>query len=249
VVALAGSGDANTAGKKPSTVTLKSPKGEVTLKRPGFYVEIGADGAITQPSQLTEEVERSFANLLPAISSDLAATDRRRGPDARAIIAASGQPAQEGRPLARDQRDFQLADHLDGRNTFEATSNLPVQEVSYSTGLAPITFVGASGGGNYGIDYTLNLAERSFEGSLTLNCATCASGIFTTSIPLLVSPFENGFQLAESGFVLDPTAANDTFNVHYAIGPNNIGAVVQYDADGPGGLLPSTGTGVAPVVP
>jgi len=77
VVALAGSGDANTAGKKPSTVTLKSPKGEVTLKRPGFYVEIGADGAITQPSQLTEDVERRFANLFPAIAADLAATDHR----------------------------------------------------------------------------------------------------------------------------------------------------------------------------
>ncbi|WP_374655837.1 FecR domain-containing protein [Dongia sp.] len=249
-VALSGSGEANTVGKKPSEATLKTHKGEVTLKRAGYFVEIGADGSISQPQQLTEAVERNFAGLfLPANAEGLGSGERRFGPDGRAILAASGQPTQEGRPLARDQHDFEMADHLDGNDMFEATSNLPVQQVRYYTNTVPIAFAGPSGGGNYGIDYTINLAERSFDGNLLLNCATCTSGTFTTTIPLLVSPFEEGFHLVESGFVLDPTAANDTFKINYVIGPNNIGAVVQYDADGSGGTLPSVGAGVAPTFP
>ena len=88
-----------------------------------------------------------------------------------------------------------------------------------------------------------------FTGNLLLNCATCTAGAFTTTIPLLVSPFDNGFHLVESGFVLDPTTANDTFHINYVIGADNIGAVVQYDVDGSGATAPSTGTGVAPIVP
>ena len=251
VVALAGSGDENTVGKKPSVVTLRSGKTEVVLKRAGYYVEISADGSISAPRELTETVEAKFADLFVSVNApgDIGLRDNVAGPDGRAIILASGQPAQEGRPLARDQRDFEMADRLDGTNTFEATSNLPVNQVHYFTDTVPISFAGASGGGNYGIDYSLNLAERSFAGNLLLNCATCSAGTFTTTIPLLVSPFENGFHLVESGFVLDPTAPNDTFKIDYVIGPNNIGAVVQYDADGTGGTAPSVGAGVAPVVP
>lgn len=250
-VALSGSGDANTVGKKPSEVTLRSPKGEVVLKRAGFFVEIGADGAISQPQELNELVERNFAGLFQPLNAvgNLGPRDGVRGPTGRDLLIASGQPAQEGRPLARDQHDFEMADHLDGNDTFESTSNLPVQEVRYFTDTAPIAFAGPSGGGNYGIDYTINLAERSFTGNLLLNCAGCTAGAFTTTIPLLVSPFENGFHLVESGFVLDPTAPNDTFHINYVIGPDNLGAIVQYDADGAGGVLPSVGAGVAPTVP
>jgi hypothetical protein len=251
VVALAGSGDENTAGKKPSEVTLRSGKTEVVLKRAGYYVEIGADGSISAPRELTETVEAKFASLFVPVNApgDIGLRDGIAGADGRAIILASGQPAQDGRPLARDQRDFDLADRLDGTDTFEATSNLPVNQVHYFTDTVPIAFAGASGGGNYGIDYVLNIAERDFGGNLLLNCATCTGGAFTTTIPLLVSPFENGFHLVESGFVLDPTVPNDTFKIDYVIGPNNINAVVQYDVDGTGGTAPSVGTGVAPVVP
>jgi hypothetical protein len=250
-VALSGSGDANTVGKKPSEVTLRSAKGEIVLKRAGYFVEIGADGSISPPQELTESVERNFAGLFLPINAagGLGPRDNVRGPSGRDLLIASGQPAQEGRPLARDQHDFEMADHLDGNDTFESTSNLPVREVRYITDTAPIIFAGASGGGSYGIDYTINLADRSFAGNLLLNCATCTPGSFTTTIPLLVSPFENGFHLEESGFVLDPTTPNDTFHINYVIGPNNLGAIVQYDADGTGGVLPSVGTGVAPVVP
>ncbi|WP_368413051.1 FecR domain-containing protein [Dongia sp.] len=251
VVALSGSGDENNVGKKPSVVTLKSGKSEIVLKRAGFYVEIGADGEISTPQELTEAVEARFASLFTAVNApgDGTSRDNVPGPQGGEIILASGQSVQDGGPLAHDQRDFDMADRLDGNDTFEATSNLPINQVRYYTDTAPIAFGGASGGGNYGIDYTLNLAERSFTGNLLLNCATCTAGAFTTTIPLLVSPFDNGFHLVESGFVLDPTTANDTFHINYVIGADNIGAVVQYDVDGSGATAPSTGTGVAPIVP
>lgn len=251
VIALSGSGDENTVGKKPSAVMLKSAKGEVVLKRAGFFVEIGADGMISEPRELTDEVETKFASLFIPVNApgDIGPRDGAIGADGRAIVAASGQAAQEGGPLARDQRDFELADKLDGNDTFETTSNLPIQQLRYFTDTVPIAFAGASGGGNYGIDYTLNLAERDFSGNLTLNCFSCSAGAFITTIPLLINPFENGFHLVESGFVLDPTTSADTFNINYLIGPNNIGAIVQYDVDGVGGVAPSVGSGVAPLVP
>jgi hypothetical protein len=251
VVALSGSGDENTVGKKPSVVTLKSGKSEVVLKRAGFFVEIDADGNISAPQELTEVVEARFASLFTAVNApgDGTLRDTVQGPRGGEVILASGQPVQDGGPFAHDQRDFEMADRLDANDTFEATSNLPINQVRYYTDTVPIAFAGASGGGNYGIDYTLNLAERSFTGNLLLNCLTCTAGAFTTTIPLLVSPFDNGFHLVESGFVLDPTTANDTFHINYVIGADNIGAVVQYDVDGSGTTAPSTGSGVAPIVP
>lgn len=244
VVALAGSGDANTAGKRPSSATLTSAKGEVVLKRPGFYVEIGADGTLSQPMRLTEAVERQFAGLFPALDAPGALQQASFTPGARALLDASGQPTQDGRPLAINQREFDLADRLEGDDRFEATSNLPVQRIDYAS--AAIGFSGGSGDGDYFVNYSLDLAARSFTGSVFVDHQDNA---FQVTIPLLHDPFEKGLKLSETGFVLDPTFPNDTFKFDYTIGVNGIDTSFAYDEDGPGTAPASTGAGTAPVVP
>lgn len=246
VVALAGSGDANTAAKKPSTVTLKSAKGEITLKRPGFFVEIGPDGTMSQPQRLTDAIEQRFAGLFPSIDTPGILDRARFSPDARGVIVASGQPIQEGRPLAINQREFEDADRLDGDDRFETTSNLPIgQTVKYQSGA--IGFSGGSGDGDYYLTYTLNLAKRKGGGSIYVDLL--ADQGFDTTIPLLKDPFKNGLSLSESGAVLDPTLPGDTFQFDYVIGPGGIDSSISYDEDGPLTAPPSTGGGVAPVVP
>jgi hypothetical protein len=245
VVALAGSGDANTAGKKPSTVTLKSPKGEVTLKRPGFYVEIGADGSISPPQRLTDAVDERFANLFLPVGADGGGL-RVGGAD---ILAQSGQPAQDGNPLIENQRDFEDANPLNDNGVFEATTNAPVGTVSYASG--PITFGGPSGDGDYYLNYTLDLGARSFGGSLKIDHQDEG---FVTSVPLLKNPFELGSSLSESGSVPGAILAglpnpNATFDFSYTITQSNISSSFAYDEDGPGATPPSTGAGDAPAIP
>jgi hypothetical protein len=244
VVALGGSGEANTAAKKPSTVTLKSAKGEVTLKRPGFYVEIAEDGTMSPPERLTEAVEQRFAGLFPALDAPGALQQASFVPNSRGLLDASGQPVQEGRPLAINQLDFERADRLDGNDRFETTSNLPVQQINYQSGA--IGFSGGSGDGDYYVNYSLDLAARSFNGSIFLDHT---DNSFQVTIPLLLNPFERGRTLSESGLVLDPTFPNDTFQFDYTIGPNGIDTSFGYDEDGPGTAPVSPGAGVAPVVP
>ncbi|WP_374367027.1 FecR domain-containing protein [Dongia sp.] len=246
IVALAGSGDANTAAKKPSTVTLKSAKGEITLKRAGFFVEIAPDGTMSQPQRLTDAIEQRFAGLFPSIDTPGILDRARFSPDARGVIVASGQPIQEGRPLAINQREFEDADRLDGDDRFETTSNLPIgQTVKYQSGA--IGFSGGSGDGDYYLTYTLNLAKRQGGGSIYVDLLTDQG--FDTTIPLLKDPFKSGLSLSESGAVLDPTLPGDTFQFDYVIGPGGINSSISYDEDGPLTAPPSTGGGVAPVVP
>lgn len=242
VVALAGSGEANSAAKKPSTITLKSAKGEVTLKRAGFFVEIGPDGSISEPRRLDEGVEQRFADLFPSMD---APNVKQASFTPDGLLDASGQPTQEGRPLAVDQREFEDADQLDGNDLFETTSNLPIgQEINYQSGA--IGFAGGSGDGDYYVTYTLNLAARDFSGSVFVDHTDNG---FQVTIPLLHNPFEQGLTLSETGSVLDPTFPNDTFKFDYTIGLNGIQTTFGYDEDGPGTAPVSTGSGVAPVVP
>lgn len=249
-VALAGTGDENTAGKKPSVVTLKSAKGEVVLKRVGYYVEIGADGTISPPRELTDEIDQKFASLFVPLNAAGGPAGAFR-PDAASLIRQSGQPTQEGNPLAVNQREFEDADRLNGDDVFEATSNMPVGEINYASGA--ISFTGGSGDGDYFLNYTLDLAARSFEGNVTVDHQDEG---FVANIPLLKNPFDQGLSLNETGTVVGAllsSAANPnaTFDFSYSITQGNISSSLEYDADGPGGTAfgASTGAGDAPAVP
>ncbi|WP_374655835.1 FecR domain-containing protein [Dongia sp.] len=248
VVALAGTGDANTAGKKPSTVTLKSSKGEVVLKRAGYYVEIGADGAISEPREMTDEIDRRFADLFVPVDAAAALAGGFR-PNAGGILGQSGQPTQEGNPLVVNQRDFEDANPLNDNGVFEATSNMPIGSINYASGA--IGFSGGSGDGDYYLTYTLDLAARSFDGTLKIDHTDEG---FVSEIPLLKSPFEQGLSLNESGSVpgaLLSSASNPnaTFDFSYTITRDNISSSFGYDEDGAGTAPVSTGAGNAPAVP
>ena len=52
IVVLSGTGDQNSAGKKPSQILIESDKGSKVLKRTGFFVLISPDGTITEPERL-----------------------------------------------------------------------------------------------------------------------------------------------------------------------------------------------------
>jgi hypothetical protein len=250
VVALAGTGDGNTAGKKPSTVTLKSPKGEVVLKRAGYYVEIGADGTISEPRELTDEVDRRFADLFLPLDGPAGATGDFR-PDAGSILGQSGQPTQEGRPLAMNQREFEDAGEIGGLDLNETTSNLPLGEVNYAS--APISFFGGSGDGEYTFNGTLSFASRSFESTLTIDHQDEG---FVSIIALPSQALDGGLSFSASGSVpgaLLSSAPNSaaTYSLDYTVGQTAVGTSFQYDADGPGGTAfgPSSGSGNAPLVP
>ena len=215
-VALAGSGDANTAGKKPSEVTLKSPKNEVVLKRTGYYVEIGADGVISEPRKLTDDIDAKFASLFVPVTGAVGSPGSFR-PDGSSILGQTGQPTQDGNPLAINQRTFENADQLDGNDTFEVTSNLPSAKIDYASGA--IGFAGGSGDGDYYINYTLDLAARSFDGSLTIDHQDEG---FVSTIPLAANPYAGSLSLVDSGSVpgaLLSSAANPNavFNLNYTI--------------------------------
>lgn len=249
VVALAGTGDANTAGKKPSAVTLKSTKNEVVLKRVGYYVEIGTDGTISQPRELTDAIDQRFADLFVPLNGagDVAGGFR---PDAGGILGQSGQPTQEGNPLAINQREFEAAGEVGGLDLNETTSNLPLGQISYSS--AGLSFAGGSGDGQYFFDGTLNLASRSFESTLTIDHQDEG---FVSTIALPSTGFDQGLTFNVVGGVpgaLLSSAPNPdaTFDLSYTIGQSAVGTNFQYDADGPAGTAfgPSAGSGDAPLV-
>jgi len=247
VVALAGTGDSNTAGKKPSTVTLKSPKGEVVLKRAGYYVEIGADGTISEPRELTDEVDQRFADLFLPLDGAAGTTGNFR-PDAGGVVGQSGQPTQEGRPLAMNQREFEDAGEIGGLDLNDTTSNLPLGEVRYE-GSQP--FAGGSGDGDYSLNGALSFASRSFEGTLTIN--NTDEG-FVSTVALPSQSLDNGLSFNASGGVPGALAGgvpapNATFNLDYTVGTGAVSTNFQYDGDGAGGTIfgPSIGNGDIPV--
>ncbi|MBI2254817.1 MAG: FecR domain-containing protein [Proteobacteria bacterium] len=248
VVALAGTGDGNTAGKKPSTVTLKSPKGEVVLKRAGYYVEIGADGTISEPRELTDEIDQRFADLFLPLDGP-AGTPGNFRPDAGSIVGQSGQPTQEGRPLAMNQREFEDAGDIGGLDLNDTTSNLPLGEVNYKGPALP--FAGGSGDGEYSFNGTLSFASRSFDSTLTIN--NTDEG-FVSTIALPSQSLDQGLSFNASGGVPGALSAglpapNATFDLDYTVGSSAVSTNFQYDTDGPGGTAfgPSTGSGDVPV--
>lgn len=238
IVALGGSGEANTAAKKPSTVTLKSAKGEVTLKRPGFYVEIAEDGTMSEPERLTDAVEERFAALFPPLDQQQASVPTI------GLVNASGQPTQDANPLAANQREFEDADGLGGNDTFETTSNLPVSEINYASGA--IGFSGGSSDGDYYVSYTLDLAARDFSGSLFVDHTDHG---FQATVPLTQNPFEQGLNLSQGGALPGGAFPDGVYNFDYIIGTGGIDTSFSYDEDGPLTAPPSTGNGVVPVVP
>lgn len=250
VVALAGTGDGNTAGKKPSTVTLKSSKGEVELKRAGYYVEIAADGTISDPRKMTDEIDQRFASLfLPLDATGTTPANFR--PDAGNVVGQSGQPTQDGRPLAVNQREFEDAGEIGGLDLNDTTSNLPLGEVNYAS--APIAFAGGSGDGEYTFNGTLSLASRSFDSTLTIDHQDEG---FVSTIALPSQGLNQGLSFTATGSVpgaLLSSAPNPdaTYTLDYTVGQTAVGTNFQYDADGPGGTAfgPSTGAGDAPLVP
>jgi len=249
VVALAGTGDGNTAGKKPSTVTLKSAKSEVVLKRAGYYVEIAADGTISEPRELTDEIDQRFAGLFLPLDGPGGVTGNFR-PESGGVLGQSGQPTQEGRPLAVNQREFEDAGEIGGLDLNETTSNLPLGEVNYAS--APISFAGGSGDGEYTFNGTLSLASRSFDSTLTIDHQDEG---FISTVSLPSQGLDQGLSFSVTGGVpgaLLSSAPNPdaTYTLDYTIGQSAVGTNFQYDADGPGGTAfgPSTGSGDAPVV-
>jgi hypothetical protein len=249
VVALAGTGDGNTAGKKPSTVTLTSPKGEVVLKRAGFYVEIAADGTISEPRELTDEVDQRFAGLFLPLDGPGGATGNFR-PESGSVVGQSGQPTQDGRPLAVNQREFEDAGEIGGLDLNQTTSNLPLGEVNYAS--APISFAGGSGDGEYTLNATLSFASRSLEGTLTIDHQDEG---FVSKFALPSQALDQGLNFTATGNVpgalLGGVANPDaTYTLDYTLGKTAIGTDFHYDSDGPSGTAfgPSTGSGDAPLV-
>jgi hypothetical protein len=244
IVALGGTGDRNSAGKKPSQVLVESDKDRKILKRAGFFVMIMPDGSITDPERIDEEAEKRLAGLFDPLTGP--------GEDGgflggRQLVDASGQPTADAQPFVEDIDDL-YGEVIPLEDIgLDATTNLPSGQLTYlGTG---IDIGGQSGGGTYSFSYSLDLASRDFSGLVTFD----ASGAFGTangSFQLLHNPFDNGFTgITETGAVFD-TAQNDTIAVSYSIGPSQIDTSVVYTVvPGSGGPVVLTGSGTAALQP
>lgn len=245
IVVLSGTGDQNSAGKKPSQVLIESDKDRKILKRAGFYVLIGPDGTITEPERLDEEAASRLAGLFDPLTGE--GTDGFLG--GRQLVDASGQPTADGRPFVED------IDDIYGSSTplqdlgFESTSNLPSGQLTYFAD--DINMTGGPGAiGDYDVSYTLDLASRDFSGSINIFAAGTSIGTINGTFQLLHSPFDEGFSnLHETGAVIT-TPANDTISVDYSIGPNQVDTAVTYIVNPTfGGPVTLSGAGPAPIVP
>jgi len=250
IVALSGTGDRNSAGKKPSQVLIESDKDRKILKRAGFFVLIKPDGTITEPERLDEEAEKRLAGLFDPLTGG-GTGDYLGG---RQLVDASGQPTADGQPFVEDLDDI-YGDAIPLENIgFESTTNLPSGQLTYLG--RGIDIAGPGAGGAYSFSYSLDLASREFAGLINFT----ASGNFTAggksfdtvngSFQLLHNPFDEGFSnLHETGAVID-TTQNDTISVSYSIGPSQIDTAVVYTViPTTGGPVTLTGSGPAPVVP
>ncbi|MBL9036084.1 MAG: FecR domain-containing protein [Rhodospirillaceae bacterium] len=244
IVALAGTGDQNSAGKKPSQVLIQSAKESKILKRAGFFVFIGPDGSITDPAPLEEDSVEKLTRLFEPVTGGGGA-DYLGGAE---LVDASGQPTADGGPLSEDLGDvFDSTDPAQNVG-FESTANLPSGQLTYFADDIPLT----GGGGfiaDYDVNYTLDLASREFNGLISV-FATGTPGTFSGTFPLLHNPFELGFEdLHESGLVID-SAVDDSIVVDYSIGPNQIDTAVTYTVDPAlGGPYVLSGSGPAPLQP
>jgi hypothetical protein len=243
IVVLSGTGDQNSAGKKPSQILIESDKGSKVLKRTGFFVLISPDGTITEPERIDEEAASRLAGLF----------DPLVGPGeggylgGKQLVDASGQPTADAVPYVEDIDDLYGDPQLQDLG-YESTSNLPSGQLSFSADAIPLTG-GPGAFGNYNLDYSLDLASRDFNGVVTV-FATGTFGTANGTFQLLDNPFNQGFDnLHESGAVIT-TPDNDTISVDYSIGPNQIDTAVVYVVHPTfGGTVTLSGAGPAPIVP
>ncbi len=245
IVALGGTGDRNSAGKKPSQVLIESDKDRKILKRAGFFVLIRPDGTITDPEQLEDEAAERLAGLFDPLTGKGGGKGDYLG--GLQLVDASGQPTADGGPFVEDLDDI-YDDTIPLENIgFESTSNLPSGRLTYFGD--DIRLSGPGSVGDYDVSYTLDLASREFSGLVTIFAAGTAFGTANGTFQLLQNPFDQGFQnLQESGFVID-TAQNDTIMVNYSIGPNQVDTAVVYTVQTSlSGPVVLTGSGPAPLV-
>ena len=244
IVVLSGTGDQNSAGKKPSQILIESDKGSKVLKRTGFFVLISPDGTITEPERLDEEAASRLAGLFdplvgPGEGGYLGGSQ---------LVDASGQPTADAAPFVED------IDDLYGGSTelqdlgFESTSNLPSGQLDFSgTG---IDINGPGAGGAYNFLYSLDLASRDFNGVVTFTAGGTAFGTVNGSFALQHNPFNDGFSnIVETGPVIT-TPNNDVISVGYTFGPDQIDTSVVYTVTPTaGGPVTLTGSGPATIVP
>lgn len=245
IVALRGTGDQNSAGKKPSQVLIESDKDRKILKRAGFFVMIMPDGTMTGPERLDEEADKRLAGLFDPLTGTGRDGDYLGG---RQLVDASGQSTADAGPFAEEIDDL-YGDVVPLEDIgLDATTNLPSGQLTYlGTG---IDINGPGAGGAYDFSYSLDLASREFSGLVTFNAGGTAFGTANGSFQLLHNPFDVGFSnLQETGAVID-TLQNDTISVSYSIGPNQIDTSVVYTVVPTfGGPVILTGGGPAPLVP
>lgn len=246
IVALSGTGDQNSAGKKPSQILIESGKDREILKRAGFFVLILPDGTITDPALLEDDAARRLAGLFEPLTGKGGGQGDYLG--GLQLVEASGQPTADGRPFVEDFDDI-YDDAIPLENFgFESTANLPSGQLTYFADDIPLTGFGSTG--DYDVSYALDLASREFSGVVNIFAAGTFIGTINGSFQLLHNPFDRGFDnLHESGFVID-TPQNDTIVVDYSIGPNQIDTAVVYTVmPAFGGPVVLTGAGPAPIVP
>ena len=246
IVALSGTGDQNSAGKKPSQILIESDKDRKILKRAGFFVLIKPDGTITDPERLDDEAAKRLAGLFDPLTGGGGGNVYLGG---RQLVDASGQPTADGRPFVEDFGDI-YGDAVPLQDIgFESTTNLPTGQLTYSADAIPLTG-GPGAFGNYNVDYTLDLASRDFNGVITVFATGTAIGTINGTFQLLDNPFDKGFDnLHESGAVIT-TPADDAISVGYTIGPNQIDTNVVYSVNPTfGGPVTLSGAGPAPIVP
>ena len=244
IVALSGTGDQNSAGKKPSQVLIESATDRKILKRAGFFVLIRPDGSITEPAPLEDESAAKLTRLFDPLTGGRGGDDYLGGVD---LVDASGQPTADGGPLSEDLGDvFDSTDPIQNVG-FESTANLPSGQLTYFAD--DITLTGGGGlTGDYDVNYTLDLASREFNGLISV-FASGTPGTFSGTFPLLHNPFELGFEdLHESGLVID-SAVDDSIVVDYSIEPNQIDTAVTYTVNASGGPYILSGSGPAPLQP
>ena len=190
---LSGTGDQNSAGKKPSQILIESDKGSKVLKRTGFFVLISPDGTITEPERLDEEAAGRLAGLF----------DPLVGPGeggylgGKQLVDASGQPTADAVPYVEDIDDLYGDPQLQDLG-YEATSNLPSGQLEFSgTG---IDISGPGSGGAYSFLYSLDLGSREFDGLVTFTAGGTAFGTVNGSFELQHNPFNDGFtNITEGG--------------------------------------------------
>jgi len=242
IVVLSGTGDQNSAGKKPSQILIESDKGSKILKRTGFFVLISPDGTITEPERLDEEAAGRLAGLF----------DPLVGPGeggylgGKQLVDASGQPTADAVPYVEDIDDLYGDPQLQDLG-YEATSNLPSGQLEFSgTG---IDIGGPGAGGAYNFLYSLDLGSRDFNGLVTFTAGGTAFGTVNGSFELQHNPFNDGFtNITEGGPVLN-TPNNDVISVGYTFGPTQIDTAVSYTVTTGGVPVTLTGSGAAPIVP